>query len=138
MSNARPMPQVSTVSRPYWEGCNRGVLMLQRCTSATCGKFVFYPRVCCPHCGHGTLEWVEANARGRIESYTLVHRPQHATFRDEVPILFVAVRLDEGPLMYSRLMKRPDPEVALIGHPVRVVFGDGTPEQKLALVELAP
>ena len=138
MSNARPMPQVSAVNRPYWDGCNRGVLMLQRCTAQACGKFVFYPRVCCPHCGNGGLEWVEASGRGRIESYTLVHRPQHATFRDEIPIWFIAVRLDEGPLMYSRLMTLPASESGLIGRAVRVVFGDGTPEQKLALVELAP
>ena len=130
------MPQVTAVNRPYWEGCNRGVLMLQRCLAATCRQYVFYPRVCCPHCRHGALEWVAASGRGRIESYTLVHRPQHATFHDEIPIWFVAVRLDEGPLMYSRLIARPASEAGVLGHAVRVVFGDGTAEQKLPLMEL--
>ncbi len=119
----RPMPKITPVNRPFWEACDEGRLAMQRCRGGACGRFVFYPRVCCPHCGGGELEWVDVSGRGRIETYTRVFRPQHESFQREVPIYFIAVRLDEGPLMYSRLDPRPERDEGLLGARVEVAFG---------------
>jgi uncharacterized OB-fold protein len=69
---------------------------------------------------------------GTIVTYTIVHRPNHASFFPEAPYYFIAVRLREGPLMYSRLAERPDPAVDLMNADVRVTFVAQTDTQKLA------
>ena len=132
----RPMPQITAINRPFWEACNRGVLALQRCESSTCKKYVFYPRVCCPHCGNGVLEWMQVSGEGELVSFTKVYRPQHDSFRGEIPIYFIAVRLTEGPLVYSRLVRRPDKDEGLLGCSVRVTFPEFGDTQKLPFFEL--
>ena len=130
----KPNPRMTPISAPFWEGCNDGRLMLQRCADADCERYVYYPRACCPHCGGGALDWVEASGRGRVVSWTMVHRPHHAGFGSEAPYVFVAVELAEGPLMYSRLAGTPPED--LIGRSVRAVFVAHGPEQKVPFFEL--
>ena len=129
--NAKPLPRVNAINRPFFEGCNQDRLMLQRCKAPSCGKHVYFPRVCCPYCKGGELEWVQASGAGTIVSYTLIHRPNHPSFFPEAPYYFIAVRLREGPLMYSRLDERPDAAADLIGADVRVRFVPQAETQKL-------
>lgn len=119
---AGPQPRVTEVSRPFWDGCRAGKLMLQRCRDLACAHFVFYPRVCCPYCGGDTLEWQPASGVGRLQSWTVVHRPGHAAFLAEVPYVFAAVTLAEGPLMFGRMPVPPDSPSLVIGAELRVVF----------------
>jgi uncharacterized protein len=124
MSEA-PQPRITEINRPFWDGCRAGKLMLQRCTDAGCGRFVFYPRVCCPYCGGGELAWRQASGDATLRSWTIVHRPGHAAFLTEAPYVFVAAMLAEGPLMYGRMMVPPDAESLSIGGKLRVVFLEG-------------
>jgi uncharacterized OB-fold protein len=135
--SSRPLPRITAISRPFWEGCNNGRLVIQRCRSESCGRWIFYPRVACPHCAGGDLEWRETSGKGTIASYTKVHRPQHDSFRAEVPIWFVAVRLQEGPILYSRLEQAPTSESGLIGRPVEAVFSSIFDGQRLPYMRLA-
>lgn len=118
----RPIPQITAINKPFWDACRAARLELQQCENPLCRSYVYYPRVCCPACGGGDLKWSEVSGNGRIASFTKVYRPQHESFQEEVPIYFIAVHLDEGPLMYSRFDDRTVPDEALIGHPVRVTF----------------
>jgi len=61
--NAKPSPHPTPINEPFLRGCNRNELWLQRCAQPACRKFVFYPRVCCPHCGAGGLTWERATGR---------------------------------------------------------------------------
>jgi uncharacterized protein len=117
----RPVPHANPLAKPYWDGCTRGELVIQRCRNSVCGKYVFYPRACCPHCHGGDLEWERISGKGVITSYTLVHRPQHEAFYEEAPVCFIAVRLDEGPILYSQLLDTPA-NANLLAAPVRAVF----------------
>lgn len=132
----RPMPRITATDRPFWDACNRGTLALQQCTAPACRQYVFYPRICCPHCGGGSLAWNTVSGQGTLVSYTKVHRPQHDSFRGEIPIYFIAVRLMEGPLIYSRLATHPSSDDALLGRAVRVTFPESDAAQKLPLFEL--
>ena len=119
----RPLPQITPVNQPFWEACLAGRLDIQRCSNAGCGKYVYYPRVCCPHCQCGDLHWTTVSGKGVIESFTKVYRPQHEVFHAEVPIYFLAVRLVEGPLLYSRFEPGYMPaDDQIIGKPVCVAF----------------
>lgn len=134
--NGKLDPRINVINQPFWEACNREELLLQRCKAPSCGKFIYFPRVCCPYCGGGDLEWTRPSGRGRIVSFTRIHRPQHQSFFAEAPYYFIAVELDEGPLIYSRLNQNPDTEEELIGHTVKVVFVDHTPQQRLPFFSL--
>jgi hypothetical protein len=117
-----PQPRITEVNRPFWDGCRTGKLVLQRCSDAACRRFIFYPRVCCPYCGGGALDWQPTSGAGRLQSWTVVHRPGHAAFMVDVPYVFAAIILAEGPLIYGRLLLPPDvPELA-IGLDLHVVF----------------
>jgi uncharacterized protein len=118
----RPVPQMNPVTAPFWEACNRGELMLQRCSAPACRRFVFYPRVCCPFCQNGDLEWTQASGRGRILSFAVVHRPQHEFFYSDAPIWFVAIELEEGPVIFGHLLDAADSTCDLVGGRVRVVM----------------
>lgn len=133
----KPTARVTPINREFFEACNRGELRIQRCGAPGCGKHVFYPRVACPHCGMASLAWETVSGKGTIVSFTKVHRPQHESFFAEAPYYFIAVRLDEGPLMFSRLEVSGEvKEEGLIGRPVRAVFVPHTPEQKLPFFAL--
>lgn len=128
---SKPMPRMTAFSRPFWQGCNEGRLMLQRCTASDCGKLVFYPRVCCPHCGGGDLKWEEVSGQGNVTTFTIVQRPHHESFYAEAPFVFASVTLSEGPMLYTRVACDPAATEGLIGTPVRVVFRDLTDNQKV-------
>lgn len=133
----KPAPRVTRINRQFFDGCNRDELLLQRCLSSLCHKFVFYPRVACPRCS-APIEWARSAGRGRIVSFSKIHRPQHESFFPEVPYYFIAVELDEGPLMFSRLSHQgPLEESGLIGRTVRAVFMQHTSEQRLPFFELS-
>lgn len=131
--DAKPLPRITAVNRPFFEACNRDELRLQRCLAPDCRCFIYFPRVCCPHCQAGELVWQPVSGRGRIVSFAAVRRPQHHSFFDEAPYYFAALQLDEGPLLYSRLAQKPHlpDEDALIGAPVRAQFVDQGNGQKL-------
>jgi uncharacterized OB-fold protein len=132
----KPVPRINSINRPFWEGNNRDELVIQQCDAPECRHYVYYPRVCCPYCGGGDLTWKKISGRGRIKTYTIVHRPQHESFFAEAPYYVIAVELDEGPLMYSRLAGKPASGERLMGRAVRVVFNDHAPGQKLPFFEL--
>jgi uncharacterized OB-fold protein len=120
--NQGPQPRITEVNRPFWDGCRAGKLMLQRCAEPSCGRFVFYPRVCCPYCGGGALEWKQVSGAGRLQSWTVVHRPGHESFMAEVPYVFAAVILAEGPLIFGRLLVPPEAPSLAIDVDVHIVF----------------
>lgn len=132
----KPMPRVTEFDRPFWDACNRGELMLQQCQAPSCGRHVFYPRVCCPHCGAGELAWRRVSGRATVRSFTILHHAQHESFEAELPYCFIAVDLAEGPLMFSRLDGLPPAGTDIRGRPVDVVFVEHTPEQKLPFFRL--
>lgn len=127
----KPAPRINGINRPFFEGCNQDRLMLQRCLSPACRRHIYFPRICCPHCGGGDLEWVAASGEGKVVTYTVVRRPNHASFFPEAPYYFIAVRLKEGPVMYSRLDGAPATEAGLIGRAVKAVFVPHRADQKL-------
>jgi uncharacterized OB-fold protein len=131
----KPQPRVTEVNRPFWDGCNDGRLMMQRCRNPDCRKTVFYPRVCCPYCHGAELDWVDVGSRGRIVSHTTVHRPHHDGFIAEVPYVFAAIEI-EGAILYAQLLEAPVDGTSLIGCAVSVAFAPHGPDRRLAVFRL--
>jgi uncharacterized OB-fold protein len=130
---ARPLPIVSSLNAPFFEAAARGRLVLQRCRE--CKHWIYYPRYACPICLCQKLEWREVTGRGSIYSYSRIFKPQHQYFLDEMPIVLVAVQLEEGPLMISSLTGE-DRTLARIDAPVVVAFDSVSPDLSLVKFRL--
>jgi uncharacterized OB-fold protein len=94
-----PGPTVTRLSAPFWEAAENGKLLIQHC--GNCQSHVFYPRALCPHCWSSRLDWKEASGRGRLKSYSCVHRPGHPAWQPVAPYIVGLVELAEGPTMLS-------------------------------------
>ena len=97
--------EAASPAETYQRYLETGRLGFQRCED--CGRAVFYPRVICPHCGSGALEWEVSAGRGTVYATTAIHR------RDAEPYSVVLVDLDEGFRMMSRVEDIPAEEVGI-------------------------
>ncbi len=130
----KSLPKINKVDAPYWTAAAAGKLVLQKCSQ--CGKVQFFPRVVCVDC-FGELTWIEAKGTGNIHSFTLVRVPRNPAFKDETPIYYINVILDEGVIIESKLVGEKKERVKL-GDKVKVVFQQThNPEIKLPCFELA-
>ncbi len=111
----------------YRRHLQNGKLSYQRC--ADCSAAVFFPRVLCPACGSGALDWRESGGRGTVYATTAVHS------RDRDPRNVVLVDLDEGFRMMSRVEGIPAEEVK-IGARVRFEVRQGEEGEPVAVFVL--
>jgi uncharacterized OB-fold protein len=112
-----PLPRLSTISQPFWDGCRARRLLYQRCQ--TCGHIVFEPAPLCRWCTGRDLQWEESNGEGRVYSWTVAYRPQTEAFT--TPYAPVIVDLDEGFQMLSNLIDCDTDDLA-VGMRVHVDF----------------
>jgi uncharacterized OB-fold protein len=126
MADAVPIPQPTTLSRPFWAAANDGRLALQRCEA--CGGFRWTPQILCPQCLGEVFEWVDISGDGDLYSFTIVHRAPLAGF--ETPYVLAVIALDEGPLMLTRLVDC-EPDSLSIGQRMEVHFTRASPEINL-------
>lgn len=88
-------------SKPFFAALERGQLMIQRC--GDCRQFQFPPRCFCARCGDRHLDWVEADGRGNIYSFTVCYRAGAAEMTADVPFCIGLVELREKVRMLARL-----------------------------------
>jgi len=110
-------PAVTELTRPWWDACREGRLLLPRCND--CGRHHFRPEVACTHCFSLNWEWVRATGRGTLYSYSEIHRAPVPGFK--TPAVLAIVELEEGVAMLSNVVQCP-PGALLIGMPLQVVF----------------
>lgn len=83
--------------RAFFRALAEGRFMLQQC--GECGKWAFYPRAACPHCGADALRWRAASGRGEVYATSVVRRrPEQGPPRN-----VALIDLAEGPRMMSRV-----------------------------------
>ena len=130
----KSLPKINKVDQAYWEGAAAGKLLLQKCRG--CGKVQFFPRVACVDC-FGEMDWIESKGTGKVHTFTLVRVPRNPAFKEDVPIYYINVILDEGVIMESRLVGNSKEKVKM-GDRVKVVFQQThDPNIKLPCFELA-
>jgi uncharacterized OB-fold protein len=115
----KPLPVVTEMNRPFWEGCRSGILRLQYCDQ--CQQHQFYPRLYCMHCGADKLSWVTVSGRGVIYSYTIIHQNKSPEFVQDTPYNVAIIQLAEGPRMMSNNVGI-SPQDLRIDLPVKIVF----------------
>jgi uncharacterized OB-fold protein len=106
----------------YFEGLDRGVILLQRC--ASCDRRQFPPRVHCGHCGGRELCWDEVDGAGTVYAKTVNRRAPEPAFEKFLPYVVALVDLDAG----VRVMARADGPAGDVATAMRVaVFPDPDP-----------
>jgi uncharacterized OB-fold protein len=118
-SYTKPRPRIGADNAPFWKGCREHRLMLPTC--ASCGKAHLPPGPVCPFCFSDAIAWREASGRGRISTWTMVHKAWFPAFADAAPYNVIQVELEEGPRLTSNLVGGAEPS---IGQCVEVVFDD--------------
>lgn len=112
-----PLPSPTAISRPFWEGCKGGKLLVQRCRD--CEGLTFPPQPVCTRCLSPDTEWVEGAGRGAVYSYAVVWRPQTPAFK--APYVVAIIDLDEGYQMLSNVIDC-EPSTVQVGMRVQVEF----------------
>jgi len=118
-------------SRPFWAAARRHELVLPKCRA--CGTLFYYPRAACPSCLSSDLDWQRVSGRGRLNTFTVVHRGL-PNFALGTPYVIAMVDLDEGPRLMTNLIDvDPDPAKLAIGMALEVVFRDLSDDVALPL-----
>jgi uncharacterized OB-fold protein len=122
----KPLPVEDDLSRPYWQGARRGVLLIQRCTA--CGSYVHYPKPTCPGCGHADLRPTPVSGRGTVYTFTVSHYVGAPGFENETPYVIALVELEEQPgLRLVSNLRGCGADQVRVGMPVEVVFEEVMP-----------
>jgi uncharacterized OB-fold protein len=129
----KPLPELTKLNRPYFEGGLEGELRLQRCTP--CGHRWFPASTHCPRCLSTDHAWVRVSGKGRVWSWIVMHQRYFKSFEADLPYNVAFIELAEGPMMMSTLVGVP-PDQIRCDMPVEVVFEQVTPE--IALPKFRP
>lgn len=113
-----PVPKIYEHTKEYWEGAKQGKLILPYC--AHCEKFFFYPRVLCPHCFQKDILHKEAERKGILETFTVIHHAPFEAFSKHVPYALGMIKLKEGVLIFMGI--KGDSEKIKMGAEGDVVF----------------
>jgi uncharacterized protein len=117
----RMAPAVSALTEGYWHAAQQRQLAIQRC--GTCLRFVHFPEWSCPFCQGRELEFEPVSGRGRVHTFTIVHRTAAPGFADRVPYILAWVELAEQPgLRAFGNVGGCSPQEVHIGMPVRACF----------------
>ena len=98
----KPLPIVSPLTQPFWDGARSGRLVVQKC--GDCGKHRFPASTICDACLSEQAAWVEVSGQATVWSVCEFHRVYFKGFANEIPYNVALVRLDEGPRMYTNLV----------------------------------
>ena len=105
-------------SAGFFDAAAHGRLAVRRCAT---GDGLFAPEVArCPRCGRAT-GWITVSGRGRLVTWTVVHRSPHPALAEVVPYVTAVVELTEGPWLRTRLAVEDASSLAP-GSPVAVAF----------------
>jgi uncharacterized OB-fold protein len=112
-------PTITPVNRPFWEGCRRGELLIQRCTS--CARLRYPAGSVCPSCLAPESEWKAVSGKGTVFSFVVFHRAYHKAWEGKVPYNVALIELEEGPILLSNVVGIDQARME-VGLPVQVAF----------------
>ncbi len=127
-SYEKPLPEVSTLTKPFWDYCKKHELRMQYCS--WCNSWIWYPKAWCPECGkHDAIQWRQLSGKGEIYSFTVIRQviDNSSAFQADLPFAVGLIELEEGPRMYSNITG-VKPDDLKIGDKVSLYFEDATLE----------
>jgi uncharacterized OB-fold protein len=126
------IPLANVDTKPFWDGCAGGRLLLQRCSA--CGALRHPPSPACAVCLSDRHEWIAASGRGTVYTYSVVRECKARGWDKMVPYILAVIDLEEGPRMLTNLINIA-PEAVTIGMAVEVTFAELDGTTKLPLFQ---
>ena len=125
----KPLPRITPDNEPFYQALREGRFVLPYC--AECGQPHLPPGPVSPFCFALTIEWRPASGRGRISTWTVVHKAWFPAFAGDIPYNVVQVELEEGPRLTANVVDVSNEELE-IGLPVQIVVGEALPRFRVA------
>jgi uncharacterized protein len=125
----KPLPTITPLNQPYWDGLKRRELKMQRCDG--CHRVWYPPSPFCPRCWSRKFTWSTLSGRGRVSSWVVFHQAYFKGFTADVPYNVAEVELDEGPRLTTNLVGVANDAIRA-GMPVEIFYDDVTEELTLA------
>lgn len=98
-------PVRDSLSAVWFDAVNQDKFLLQR--DPKTGTVQMYPRAHVVGAPEMVPEWFESSGKGKLYSYTVVHRSVHPQFADMTPFVIALVDLDEGARVTSWVVDVP-------------------------------
>ena len=120
MPKQSPVPD--EVTKPFWDACNEGKLIMQTCKA--CDRMQFPPEATCVQCGSGdNFEWREVNGKGKVHGFCTMYDSRIKLLQENQPFNIVVIELDDNPeiKMLSHLPGSA-PEDVPVGASVQLEF----------------
>lgn len=114
-------PAVTDLNRPFWEGCAKGQLLVQRGRSS--GKLRYPASLVCPFTLDPEYDWVPLSGRAKIFSYVVFDRVYHKSWEGKAPYTVALVEVEDGLIMLTNIVGADRDKLA-VGLDVVVDFED--------------
>lgn len=99
------VPPADEITKDWWDATGEHRLTVQTC--GACGHVQHPPRALCTACDSMEhLSQTDVSGAGEVDSYTVIQRAPRPEV--EVPYTVARVRLDEGPILLTRLVGSND------------------------------
>ena len=121
----KPMPVITDLNRPHWEGAREHRFMIQQCNA--CGHKWFPPMAICNVCLADDISWVDAKGTGKVHSFIVYHQAWLPGWLKVTPYNVAIIELDEGPRFINNIVGIENDDIK-VDMPVRVVFEDVAPD----------
>jgi hypothetical protein len=116
---AKPAPTPDETSQAFFDGAERGVLMIKSCN--TCSANLHPTTETCTECLGDDLSWSEASGKGTLHTFGIMHQNYHPAFTDELPYNLGVVELEEGPRFNTNIVGVDDDDL-VVGMALEVCF----------------
>ena len=120
----KPLPHPTPKTQGFWDALREHRVDIQQCDD--CQKWVFFPRLHCPHCFSRSLTWKTVSGEGELHTFTISRLPTLPELADELPQKLAVVELDEGPHINTTLVGVAEDQIK-VGMRVKPVFDDIVP-----------
>jgi len=128
-----PLFRKSPESRPFWKAAQEGHLVLPYCQNCNQPHLPVGP--VCPFCFSDLIIFKESLGKGKVSSYTVVHKQWFPDFYRSLPYNVVQVELAEGPRLTGVFEDRDMSKLKVAAN-VKVSFKNLTPE--ITLIVFCP
>jgi uncharacterized OB-fold protein len=128
------MPVASGETRPFWDACQRGVFLIQKCRD--CHKFQYHYRGFCCHCWSPDVDDYPIEGHGTVWTFTVVERNNSPGFKELTPYVVALVELPEGVRVLTNIV-HCNPDSVAIGQRVRLTFVDAAEGFRIPMFEPA-
>jgi uncharacterized OB-fold protein/acyl dehydratase len=124
----RLRPAVAHDNQWWWDGLDRGEILIQRC--AECQTLRHPPRPMCPNCQTTKWDFIATAGVGTIYSYVVIHYPEVPGY--EYPLVVAVVDLEEGTRLVANV-EGIDWQDVKIGLPVLATIEQVDDDMKLPI-----